>query len=66
MDNVRYCVVQDDDSHWYLIAADLRQQFDKCLDRCEESDVYDEFEKRYGDCRISGPHNLTFTNPLEG
>lgn len=72
---MRYKLKQDENSHWYLILADSEKLFVRLLEDMENFYTNEEwgaaqeseetFEECFGDCRIDGPHNLTFTDPLE-
>lgn len=61
---MRFCLRQDDDSHWYLIEVSQAEWFGIALQRCTK-EQWDEFEDDFGDKRINGPHRVTFTDPTE-
>ena len=61
MNATRFKLKQDEDCHWYLIIDNNEELFVRLL---EEED-YDTFGECFGDCRVDGPHNLTFTDPRE-
>ena len=77
-DDIRYCLVQDDDSHWYMTPAYMKEDFNVKMDELADSqghdcehcgggyyDRLDEFERKFGDYRVDGPHRLTFKDPRE-
>ena len=61
----RYRLIQDNDSHWYLIEANQEDNFNKWVEFAEgETDEYigTDFDSK----RLSGsPSNVTFTDPQE-
>lgn len=57
----RWCLVQDDDTHWYLIPADDREEFFKWVSFSDDHAGWR--GTFFDDCRIDGPHVLTFTAP---
>lgn len=66
----RYCLVADDDGHWYIVPHDRRTEFDTRMaqyyvflgrDDYTQADQVDPTEEIW--CtRIDGPHRLTFTD----
>jgi len=60
--SVRYYLMQDEDSHWYLVPQDREDEFNTLS---ENEDEWEAFEDEFGGCRIDGPHRLTFTDPRE-
>jgi len=48
--------VQDDSCHWYVIPAELEEEFNKDVD---ESDEDLDFDEKYGEYRTGGDLNLT-------
>ena len=64
MAEIRYRFVQDDDSHWYYIPADKKEQFNQWVEWFEDQ-AGDEPES-FDQYRINGyPGNITFTDPQE-
>lgn len=71
----RFCILQDDDSHWYLVPADKREEAEKYFadiaafwENEHDSDgVSGDDEPQRPDYikDIDGPHKLTFTDPQE-
>lgn len=60
---MRYCFVQDDDSHWYMIAPDQRESFDNWVQLTESGESCD---VDFTDCRLNGGISwYTFTDPQE-
>lgn len=60
-----YCLVQDQDCHWYLILASDKEWFYECEAKGEEDD-YTQFNDEFGDKRIGGdPSNISFIDPLD-
>lgn len=47
--------VQDDSCHWYIIPAELEEDFNKDLDENDEDLAFDE---KYGEYRTGGDLNL--------
>jgi len=62
---MKYCLVQDEDTHWYLIPASRRSDFEKKCEKAYKTENFDKFEKAFGEYRINGPNTLTFENPEE-
>ena len=62
---MRYCLVQDEDCYWYLIPAQDRKLFMALCDESYGTDNFDDFDDRFGNLRVDGPHSLTFTDPKE-
>lgn len=52
-----YCLVQDNDSHWYIIEETLKEAFYKWVDDCEndKSSSYN-----FVEYRIDSPFNIRF------
>ncbi len=75
---MRWCLKQDNDSHWYCILLSESETFTDLLKQMGSFDIRNQatwkdehivvtmFEEQFGKFRIDGPHNLTFTGPLEG
>lgn len=61
----RLCLRQDEDSHWYLVPADRAAEFESLCEKAYPDDEYEEFNERFESMRISGPQNLTFSDPKE-
>ena len=60
----RFCLKQDDDSHWYLIPVKDVKKFDKLVEHGEDDD-WNDFNKAFSEMRCNGPHTMTFTDPQE-
>lgn len=58
--NGRYCLKQDEDSHWYLVPADSAEDFETERDKAYASDFFDNFEDEFGHLRIDSPFSITF------
>lgn len=53
-----FCLVRDDDCHWYVIPVEMKDDFDrwkKTQAHCEDWDGHD-----FNENRIDGPHRLVF------
>lgn len=61
----RYCLVRDDDSHWYLIPQKLKSSFEVLEAEANAVDDYEFFNKTFEKYRSNGPHCITFTDPKE-
>jgi len=78
--DTRYCLIQDDDCHWYICPSDRRSE---ALEMFEAFYLWHDRHSRLWDHedaweslgpeppepdfidRINGPHDLTFTDPKE-
>ena len=63
---IRYCLLLDNDCHWYLVPSARKSEFDTLLGKADTDDKWDQFENTFGSMRINGPHDLTFTQPCNG
>lgn len=54
----RYRLIQDDAGHWYVIRKDQEREFAAWLEW--ESDDDDELTAHFDQCRVDGPHSVTF------
>lgn len=61
----RYILKQDEDSHWYLIPMECETDFETTCSEAYRNDEFDDFESKFGEMRINGPHDLSFTNPCD-
>ena len=66
----KYCLIIDDDGHWYLVPFERKQEAEEILDSIAdywESDIDDNNCPEMPDWlkRIDGLHKLTFENPVE-
>lgn len=60
-----FCLVKDEDSHWYVIPLELKDRFEHVSEVSYANDVFDVFEKEFNKYRSNGPHTLIFSNPRE-
>lgn len=60
--NWDYCLVRDDDTHWFLIPVNRRKYWEEVLDLFNQ-DKYEGFFPPPWAEPIDGPHNLIFSNP---
>lgn len=49
--------VKDNDGHWYVIPAEMKDQFSAELEKGEE-DEYETFNEKFGDYSTGGDLNL--------
>lgn len=54
-----YQLVQDNDSHWYVIPCELLGPFNEWLEACVDGEATDVFE--FWRKRVDGPHTVRFT-----
>lgn len=57
----RWCLVQDNDCHWYLIREEQREEFNKWVSFSDDHAAWN--GEMFGECRVDGPHNITFAAP---
>jgi len=50
--------VEDNDGHWYVIPAEMREEFDDLLENAEEDD-YEQFNDRFGKYATGGALDCT-------
>lgn len=60
---VAYCLIQDDDTHWYLIPHKAKKLFNTLL--YDVADDYEAFNAEFGEYRVDGPHRIVFYKPEE-
>ena len=59
----RYCLMEDDDCHTYLIPWELRDRFNELV---EDEDNWEDFEKEFGEMGVGvHPSHISFTDPRE-
>lgn len=61
----RFCLVRDEDCHWYLIPVSKKKEFVDLCDlayKLEDQDLFDELDQKFGAMRTN-PQTLTFTDP---
>ena len=62
--NVRYFLDRDDDSHWYIVRADRRTEWETWRDEDPYSELVDGYPPEGVAYSIGGaPHQVTFTLP---
>lgn len=61
----RFCLEQDEDSHWYLIPVEMKEMFSRMCEKAYADDEYGAFNDSFEEMRINGPQNLTFADPKE-
>lgn len=61
----KYILKQDEDCHWYLIRIKDVDKFDSLCEYAYSEDDFEGFERMFSECRINGPHDLTFTDPRD-
>lgn len=54
----QFCLVQDDDCHWYIIADDDRELFETWVAFSQIADDY--YGPDFTDHCINSPHDVTF------
>lgn len=67
-DDTRWCFVEDDDCHWYLIPVYEKRSFEDLMNIICSAHYYnllDRFDDRYGKFRHDGPHVLSFIDPRD-
>lgn len=47
MKKEKYVFVQDDDSHWYYIKEEVKDEFNQICNKAYESDDFDEFLEKF-------------------
>lgn len=58
----RYCIVRDDDCHWYVIPADMMEEWDAwCSLDSDDENSWD--PPTWADAIGGSPSTLTFENP---
>ena len=57
---MKYCLVCDDDDHWYLCPFEYREEALVAIERAEDDEDLPSYLRR-----IDGPHRLSFENPTE-
>lgn len=63
---MRYILIQDDDSHWYLIEESRRSQFLSLLSEAIEDGDHDKFCEEFDSKRIgTSPSFISFENPVD-
>ena len=55
-----YCLVRDNDSHWYVICSAEREEFYKWVIEQERTLPHLESMKDFSACRISSPELIIF------
>ena len=59
----RYCMIQDDDGHTYIINNADRDEFETLLEG-DDDGLWTRFHDRFGDHVLNWhPNSYTFTNP---
>jgi hypothetical protein len=59
----RFCLVEDDDGHWYCIRRIMLEAFNKWVEAMENDE---ETELDFEQYRLDGsPERITFTDPQE-
>lgn len=59
----RFCMIQDNDCHWYVIPVNLCGKFQRLLDDGDK-DEYAKFNETFGEFAIGGsPALVTFEKP---
>lgn len=59
----RFCLVQDNDMHWYIIDPADKDAFYKLLMDAEKTEDYDKFNDMFNQFMFNGPHTLSFSDP---
>lgn len=67
----KYCLIVDDDSYWFLVPFDRKEEAEEILDSIVR--YWEETIEGDGECpempdwlkQIDGWHKLTFENPIE-
>ena len=61
-DNPKSCLIQDNDSHWYVIPADQRQAVEQWLEWLENHDILkEEYDgPNFDSYRVDGPQRIVF------
>ena len=54
-------IVQDNDSHWYLIPVNEHHRFYKFVEAADRGEESDEDAAYFDACMFPGPHTLRFT-----
>lgn len=64
--STKYVLIQDDDSHWYLIKQSHRGLFLSLLSEAVEDGDHDRFCEAFDSCRIgTAPSFISFENPID-
>lgn len=62
----RFCLLQDDDCHWYLVPVELKPKFQSMADNARVQEDFERFDDEFGKFRCGGgPSNYSFENPEE-
>jgi hypothetical protein len=65
--NWNYCIVPDDDGHWFLIPSDRREQWYNWLNKnikAGDNADWNQLEITWAQ-PINGPSSIQFSNPRE-
>lgn len=64
--STKYVLIQDDDSHWYLIKQSHRGLFLSLLSEAVETGDHDRFCEAFDSCRLgTAPSFISFENPID-
>ena len=58
--NAQFCLIQDNDSHWYVIKADQRETFRQWVEWTENYEEGDYTGPDFNSNRVNGPHTVVF------